>query len=61
MVSGSHFGEIEVLFNQPRPYAARALVNSEMLSLERNKFTNVLDQYPEIADEVIILARVRKV
>ena len=31
-----------------------------MLSLERIKFIDILDQYPEIADEVIILARVRE-
>ena len=31
-----------------------------LLTLERNKFIDNLDQYPEIADEVITLARVRK-
>ena len=60
MVNGSYFGEIEVLFNQPRGYTAKSAFSTEMLTLERNKFIDNLDQYPEIADEVITLARVRK-
>ena len=43
MVNGCYFGEIDVLFNQPRGYAARAAVDTELLSLERNKFIDILD------------------
>ena len=60
MINGSYFGEVDVLFNQPRGYLAWSATNTEMLTLERNQFIDNLDQYPEIADEVIILARVRK-
>ena len=61
MVNGSYFGEIDVLFNQSRGYTARAALDTELLSLERNKFIDILDQYPEIADEVITLARARSI
>ena len=60
MVNGSYFGEVDVLFNQPRAFGVQAQIDTELLSLERNKFIDILDQYPEIADEVITLARVRK-
>ena len=60
MVNGSYFGEVDVLFNQPRAFGAQASIDTELLSLERNKFIDILDQYPEIADEIITLARVRK-
>ena len=60
ITKGGYFGEIEVLFNQQRTHESICTMGTELLSLERNKFINVLDQYPEIADEVIVLAWVRK-
>ena len=52
MVVGSYFGEIDVLFNIPRSYFAVAnneFSETELLSLERTKFIDILDAYPEIA------------
>ena len=60
MGNGTYFGEVDVLFNCPRGYTAQAVHDTELLSLERNKFMDILDQYEEIADEVITLAKVRR-
>ena len=52
MVVGSYFGEVDVLFNIPRSYdavASEEFSETELLSLERTKFVEVLEQYPEIA------------
>ena len=43
ILNGSYFGEIDVLFNQPREFTARSPVKTELLSVERNKFINILD------------------
>ena len=43
MINGSYFGEIEVLVNQPRRSDAKCAINTELLSLERNKFLSILD------------------
>ena len=53
MKKGSYFGEVEVLFSSFRTYSATTIVNTEMLSLERNKFLDILNQYPEVAKEVV--------
>ena len=60
ITKGGYFGEIEVLFNLPRTYEAICMPDTELLSIERNKFIEILDQYPEIAEEVFNLAWVRK-
>ena len=63
MVVGSYFGEVEVLFNIPRSYNAVASDDveiTELLSLERVKFIELLEQYPEVAEEMMIFAKVRK-
>ena len=56
---GAYFGEVDALFNNPRTYSTTAAQPSELLSIERTKFIEILDRFPEIADEVITLARVR--
>ena len=48
MVIGSYFGELDVIFNAPRSYDAIAspdIKETELLSLERTKFLDILDQY----------------
>ena len=63
MVVGSYFGEVDVIYNLQRSYDAIAADDheeTELLSLERNKFLDSLESYPEIADEIISCARVRK-
>ena len=60
MVSGSYFGEVDVIFNNPRSYTAMAAIQSELFSVERNKYIDILDSYPEIADEVLTFAKVRR-
>ena len=60
MVTGSYFGVVDVIFNAVRSYSASAQWQSELLSIERNKYIDIMDQYPEIADEVLIFAKFRK-
>ena len=63
MVTGSYFGEVDVIYNVPRSYdtfASKDIEETELLSLERNKFLDSLESYPEIADEILSCARVRK-
>ena len=43
MLSGGYFGEVDVIFNQPRGHSASSGTNTDMLSLERNKFVEILD------------------
>lgn len=43
MVTGSYFGEVDIIFNALRTYTAKAQWQSELLSIERNKYIDVLN------------------
>ena len=41
--NGNYFGEIDMLFNRPRGHTAQAEIATELLSLERNKFIEIMN------------------
>ena len=63
MVCGSYLGEVEVLFNIPRSYDAVASDEFEMtevLSIEKVKLIELLESYPEVVEEMVVYAKVKK-
>ena len=56
---GAYFGEINVLNNSTRSYEAICTTDTELLSIERKNFREILNQYPEIEEEVVELAKFR--
>ena len=53
---GEYFGEIELLHNYPRESSARAEVDSEILLIEKDAFLDILEDFPDIKDDVLQLA-----
>lgn len=57
--SGDEFGEVALLTDEPRNATVTALTSALLLSLSRHSFQDLLEQYPEIRDEVTRLAEER--
>ncbi len=47
-VAGSYFGELEVFRSIPRLFAVRCEEDSELLSIEKEYFLNLLEIYPTV-------------
>ncbi|KAG5888994.1 hypothetical protein JTB14_033924 [Gonioctena quinquepunctata] len=56
---GAHFGEIALIFNEPRVATVRAVTPCELFILNRSDFLDVLEPYPEIRDKITLLAQER--
>ncbi|KAG5871609.1 hypothetical protein JTB14_027364 [Gonioctena quinquepunctata] len=56
---GAHFGEIALIFNEPRVATVRAVTPCELFILSRADFLNVLEPYPDIKDKITLLAQER--
>lgn len=56
---GAHFGEIALIFNEPRNASVVAVTPCELFVLQRSDFNEIIDLYPEFKNEVINLANNR--
>lgn len=59
IVSGSYFGEIEILMNQPRKFTVITENVCEMLVMPSGVLDDIMAKYPVIADEIWVLAKKR--
>ncbi|OMJ88498.1 hypothetical protein SteCoe_9531 [Stentor coeruleus] len=57
MKSGSYFGEIEILMNQPRKFTVVAENKCEMLLMSSGTLNDIMIKYPIISDEIWALAK----
>ncbi|KAG5892216.1 hypothetical protein JTB14_034766 [Gonioctena quinquepunctata] len=53
---GAHFGEIALIFNEPRVATVRAVTPCELFTLNRSDFSDVLEPYPDIKNKITLLA-----
>ncbi len=51
--SGGYFGEMAIIDEQPRSASARSTEDSVLLVLHKNDFSIAVQDYPEIAFEVM--------
>ncbi|KAG5889002.1 hypothetical protein JTB14_033932 [Gonioctena quinquepunctata] len=56
---GAHFGEIALIFNEPRVATVKAVTPCELFVLNRSDFLDVLKPYPDIKEKIILLAQER--
>ncbi|KAG5892221.1 hypothetical protein JTB14_034770 [Gonioctena quinquepunctata] len=56
---GAHFGEIALIFNEPRVATVRAVTPCELFTLNRSDFLDVLEPYPDIKTKITLLAQER--
>ncbi|KAG5892220.1 hypothetical protein JTB14_034769 [Gonioctena quinquepunctata] len=56
---GAHFGEIALIFNEPRVATVRAVTPCELFTLNRLDFADVLEPYPDIKNKITLLAQER--
>jgi voltage-gated potassium channel len=59
MSSGDFFGEIALLYDEPRSASVRALEYCDVYRLDRELLERVLNQYPEIAEKIKAVAKER--
>ena len=57
----TYFGEIEVIENIPREYTAISEGINEMASITKKDFAKILDEYPEIYNQVVKTITLRKI
>jgi hypothetical protein len=60
IVSGSYFGEIELLDQVPRSYGTMTEKDCEFLLLSKQLLDFTLKEYPKVADRLRVLAQERK-
>jgi hyperpolarization activated cyclic nucleotide-gated potassium channel 1 len=60
MISGSFFGEIEVLEETPREYTAIAVSPTETFILSRTVLCILKDDFPQVMKQLITIAKKRK-
>ena len=56
---GDFFGEMALLFHQPRTASARAAEYCDLYYLDRSTFDRVLRRYPEFKKKVVAFAKQR--
>ncbi|CAG9823119.1 unnamed protein product [Phaedon cochleariae] len=56
---GAHFGEIALIYNEPRVATVVAVTPCELFVLNRSDFLDVLKPFPEIQDKIVKLAEER--
>jgi len=49
---GDFFGEIALFKNQPRTATVQVITYSDLYTLEKQVFEHVLENYPEITDQI---------
>jgi voltage-gated potassium channel len=59
MSAGDFFGEIALLYDEPRSASVRALEYCDVYRLDRELFERVLNRYPEIAEKIKAAAKER--
>jgi len=60
MKEGDFFGELALIFDQPRSASVRALEYCDLYRLDRDLFERVLGHYPEVAERIKKRARERQ-
>ncbi len=61
MISGSYFGDYEVIFRKHRRHTIRAKEDSNILILSKEVYRDVIEQdYPEVAKQMADLAKVKQ-
>lgn len=60
MISGSYFGEIEIIDHIPREFSAIAECDIKLFKIDRNNFIKTLNKHPRILDNVIATADIRR-
>lgn len=59
-VQGSYFGEVEILENSLRSYTVQvASPRAELLAMSKAMFWSMMEEFPQVAQEVIETARLR--
>lgn len=59
-VQGSYFGEVEILENSARTYTVQvASPTAELLAMSKAVFWSMMEEFPQVAQEVIETARLR--
>ena len=58
---GEYFGELSLLDNQPRSASTCAVEDSQLITISRSAFRDVLAQYPQMYELIIVelVARIR--
>jgi glucose-6-phosphate 1-dehydrogenase len=56
---GDYFGELSLLFSQPRSASVRALTHCDLFVLDQTDFAKILKVYPEFANSVQEIAKAR--
>ena len=54
--NGAYFGEIEIVKKCPRLFTVISKVPCEFLTMGRNVFERIVNNYPRVAEEIISLA-----
>jgi voltage-gated potassium channel len=60
LTDGDFFGEIALLFSQPRTASIRALGYCDLYALSKETFDRVLSHYPDFAGHIQDIARQRQ-
>jgi voltage-gated potassium channel len=60
LTDGDFFGEIALLFRQPRTASIRALDYCDLYALSKEAFDRVLDHYPDFARHIQTIAKQRQ-
>lgn len=60
MITGSYFGEVEIIELAHRYFRCDTDSHCEMYSMTRNVFPTIKSRFPAIFDEMIELSRKRK-
>jgi voltage-gated potassium channel len=59
MTDGDFFGEIALFLGYPRTASVKAITYCDLYRLDREMFDHVLENYPEIAEQMEMMARER--
>jgi hypothetical protein len=60
LFTGDFFGELSLLFDQPRAATVRALMTTELLELDQKTFEFILMEYPSLKKSIYEAAQARR-
>ncbi len=60
LFAGDFFGEMSLLFNQPRSATVIAIMTTELLELDQSTFEFILQEYPLVRTQIYETARARR-
>jgi CRP-like cAMP-binding protein len=62
MIAGSYFGDFEVLNNIKRNFTTRAKVDTKILTLRKEVYTDIIAKdYPEVKESMIQEAKIKNI